>query len=126
VIQAIAESAFKTSDYPVILSFENHCNPKQQSKIAQYCREFFGSMLLESPLDSHPLEPGAPLPPPSMLKRKIIIKNKKKHHHHHHSQKQKPIKKMSKSAPPENGESPPALLKEDSKESMENEEASLG
>ena len=25
VIEAIAESAFKTSDYPVILSFENHC-----------------------------------------------------------------------------------------------------
>ena len=24
VIEAIAESAFKTSDYPVILSFENH------------------------------------------------------------------------------------------------------
>lgn len=23
-------SAFKTSDYPVILSFENHCNPRQQ------------------------------------------------------------------------------------------------
>lgn len=30
VLEAIAESAFKTSDYPVILSFENHCNPKQQ------------------------------------------------------------------------------------------------
>ena len=30
VIQAIAEYAFKTSDYPLILSFENHCNPKQQ------------------------------------------------------------------------------------------------
>lgn len=30
VLEAIAESAFKTSDYPVILSFENHCNPRQQ------------------------------------------------------------------------------------------------
>lgn len=30
VLEAIAESAFKTSDYPVILSFENHCNTKQQ------------------------------------------------------------------------------------------------
>jgi len=84
-------------------------------------------MLLETPLDSHPLEAGTPLPPPSMLKRKIIIKNKKKHHHHHHSsQKQKPAKKMSKSAPPENGETFPALLKEDSKESVEIEETSLG
>ncbi|VVC28951.1 C2 domain,PH domain-like,PLC-like phosphodiesterase, TIM beta/alpha-barrel [Cinara cedri] len=83
VIEAIAESAFKSSDYPVILSFENHCNTKQQAKIAQYCHEYFGDMLLYEPLDSHKLEPGVPLPPPSMLKNKIIIKNKKKHHHHH-------------------------------------------
>lgn len=33
VLEAIAESAFKTSDYPVILSFENHCNPRQQVSI---------------------------------------------------------------------------------------------
>ncbi|PSN44092.1 1-phosphatidylinositol 4 [Blattella germanica] len=84
VIEAIAEAAFKTSDYPVILSFENHCNPRQQAKIAQYCREIFGENLLDAPLESHKLEPGQLLPPPSLLKRKIIIKNKKKHHHHHH------------------------------------------
>ncbi|KAL1463083.1 hypothetical protein WDU94_014872, partial [Cyamophila willieti] len=83
VIEAIAESAFKTSDYPVILSFENHCNTKQQAKIAQYCRDFFKDMLLDLPLDSHKLEAGVHLPPPNLLKRKIIIKNKKKHHHHH-------------------------------------------
>jgi len=53
VIEAIAESAFKTSDYPVILSFENHCNPRQQAKIAQYCREIFGEKLLDAPLDSY-------------------------------------------------------------------------
>ncbi|XP_045447593.1 1-phosphatidylinositol 4,5-bisphosphate phosphodiesterase classes I and II [Melitaea cinxia] len=83
VLEAIAESAFKTSDYPVILSFENHCNPRQQAKIANYCRDIFGDMLLDKALDSHPLEPGGELPPPSFLKNKIIIKNKKKHHHHH-------------------------------------------
>ncbi|KAJ8730953.1 hypothetical protein PYW08_002366 [Mythimna loreyi] len=83
VLEAIAESAFKTSDYPVILSFENHCNPRQQAKIANYCREIFGDMLLDKPLDSHQLEPGGELPPPSLLRNKIIIKNKKKHHHHH-------------------------------------------
>lgn len=81
VLEAIAESAFKTSDYPVILSFENHCNPRQQEKIANYCRDIFGEMLLDQPLESHKLEVGVPLPPPSLLKRKIIIKNKKKHHH---------------------------------------------
>ncbi|KAG7213901.1 hypothetical protein KM043_003103 [Ampulex compressa] len=89
VIEAIAESAFKTSDYPVILSFENHCNPRQQAKIAQYCRELFGEMLLDAPLESHKLEPGQELPPPALLKRKIIIKNKKKHHHHHHKKHHK-------------------------------------
>lgn len=85
VLEAIAETAFKTSDYPVVLSFENHCNPRQQAKIATYCREIFGDMLLETSLDSHKLEPGSSLPPPSLLKRKIIIKNKKKHRHHHKS-----------------------------------------
>ncbi|XP_017877981.1 1-phosphatidylinositol 4,5-bisphosphate phosphodiesterase classes I and II isoform X2 [Ceratina calcarata] len=92
VIEAIAESAFKTSEYPVILSFENHCNPRQQAKIAQYCRDLFGEMLLDAPLESHKLEPGQELPPPCLLKRKIIIKNKKKHHHHHkkHKKKQQP------------------------------------
>lgn len=33
VLEAIAESAFKTSDFPVILSFENHCNPRQQVSV---------------------------------------------------------------------------------------------
>uniref|UniRef100_A0A1A9WKM0 Phosphoinositide phospholipase C n=1 Tax=Glossina brevipalpis TaxID=37001 RepID=A0A1A9WKM0_9MUSC len=87
VLEAIAESAFKTSEYPVILSFENHCNPRQQAKIANYCREIFGDMLLDKPIETHPLEPNVDLPPPSLLKRKIIIKNKKKHHHHHHHHK---------------------------------------
>ncbi|XP_011300453.1 1-phosphatidylinositol 4,5-bisphosphate phosphodiesterase classes I and II isoform X1 [Fopius arisanus] len=82
VIEAIAESAFKTSEFPVVLSFENHCNPRQQAKIAQYCREYFGDMLLAAPLESHKLEPGQELPPPALLKRKIIIKNKKKHRNH--------------------------------------------
>lgn len=53
MIEAIAESAFKTSEYPVVLSFENHCNQRQQAKIAQYCRELFGEMLLDAPLESH-------------------------------------------------------------------------
>ncbi|XP_058826403.1 1-phosphatidylinositol 4,5-bisphosphate phosphodiesterase classes I and II isoform X2 [Topomyia yanbarensis] len=87
VLEAIAETAFKTSEFPVILSFENHCNPRQQAKIANYCRDIFGDMLLDRPIDTHPLEPGTDLPPPSALKRKIIIKNKKKHHHHHHHHK---------------------------------------
>uniref|UniRef100_A0AAQ4NZZ4 1-phosphatidylinositol 4,5-bisphosphate phosphodiesterase n=1 Tax=Gasterosteus aculeatus aculeatus TaxID=481459 RepID=A0AAQ4NZZ4_GASAC len=41
VIQAIKETAFVTSDYPVILSFENHCSKPQQYKMAKYCEEIF-------------------------------------------------------------------------------------
>ncbi|XP_064483951.1 1-phosphatidylinositol 4,5-bisphosphate phosphodiesterase classes I and II-like isoform X1 [Ornithodoros turicata] len=80
VIEAIAESAFKTSEFPVILSFENHCSPKQQAKMAMYCRKFFADMLVTEPLSSHPLKSGQPLPSAKQLMRKIIIKNKKKHH----------------------------------------------
>ncbi|XP_074004570.1 1-phosphatidylinositol 4,5-bisphosphate phosphodiesterase beta-2 isoform X1 [Numenius arquata] len=78
-IEAIAESAFKTSLYPVILSFENHVDsPKQQAKMAEYCRTIFGDMLLTEPLEKYPLKPGAPLPSPKDLLGKILIKNKKK------------------------------------------------
>ncbi|NWR35023.1 PLCB2 phosphodiesterase, partial [Tachuris rubrigastra] len=77
-IEAIAESAFKTSLYPVILSFENHVDsPKQQAKMAEYCRTIFGDMLLTEPLEKHPLKPGVPLPSPTDLLGKILIKNKK-------------------------------------------------
>ncbi|XP_058125571.1 1-phosphatidylinositol 4,5-bisphosphate phosphodiesterase classes I and II [Anopheles ziemanni] len=106
VLEAIAETAFKTSEFPVILSFENHCNPRQQAKIANYCREIFGDMLLDRPLDSHPLESNVELPPPALLKRKIIIKNKKKHHHHHHHHHKKAATVVSspqQSQPPGGG-----------------------
>uniref|UniRef100_L7M769 1-phosphatidylinositol 4,5-bisphosphate phosphodiesterase n=1 Tax=Rhipicephalus pulchellus TaxID=72859 RepID=L7M769_RHIPC len=77
VIYAIRDCAFVTSDYPVILSFENHCCKKQQYKLAKYCLEIFGDLLLTEPLPNYPLEPGAPLPSPNDLKRKILIKNKR-------------------------------------------------
>ncbi|XP_069910092.1 1-phosphatidylinositol 4,5-bisphosphate phosphodiesterase beta-2 isoform X2 [Oryctolagus cuniculus] len=153
-IEAIAESAFKTSPYPVILSFENHVDscvprpmwpdsrpgpsllptaalsqaapshplqlleipstpasltswtpgwrsraetdgqegcsraltptpsrapyrPRQQAKMAEYCRAMFGDMLLTEPLEKFPLKPGIPLPSPEDLRGKILIKNKK-------------------------------------------------
>ncbi|XP_042367844.1 1-phosphatidylinositol 4,5-bisphosphate phosphodiesterase beta-3 [Plectropomus leopardus] len=83
VIEAIAESAFKTSQYPLILSFENHVDSaKQQAKMAEYCRTIFGDALLIDPLEKYPLDPGQPLPSPQEMMGKILIKNKKKHHHH--------------------------------------------
>ncbi|XP_037541696.1 1-phosphatidylinositol 4,5-bisphosphate phosphodiesterase beta-4 [Nematolebias whitei] len=77
VIQAIKETAFVTSEYPVILSFENHCSKLQQYKMAKYCEEIFGDLLLRQPLENYSLEPGRPLPSPNDLKRKILIKNKR-------------------------------------------------
>ncbi|XP_062981392.1 1-phosphatidylinositol 4,5-bisphosphate phosphodiesterase beta-4 isoform X3 [Elgaria multicarinata webbii] len=77
VIQAIRETAFVTSDYPVILSFENHCSKYQQYKMSKYCEDIFGDLLLKQPLEAYPLEPGRSLPSPNELKRKILIKNKR-------------------------------------------------
>uniref|UniRef100_A0A182YQM4 Phosphoinositide phospholipase C n=1 Tax=Anopheles stephensi TaxID=30069 RepID=A0A182YQM4_ANOST len=77
VIYALRDTAFVTSDYPVILSFENHCCKSQQYKLAKYCDEILGDLLLKEPIQDFPLEPGAVLPPPSALKRKILIKNKR-------------------------------------------------
>ncbi|KAF7704560.1 1-phosphatidylinositol 4,5-bisphosphate phosphodiesterase beta-1 [Silurus meridionalis] len=80
VIEAIAECAFKTSPFPIILSFENHVDsPKQQAKMAEYCRSIFGDALLTEPLEKYPLESGVPLPSPQELIGKILIKNKKSH-----------------------------------------------
>uniref|UniRef100_A0A670Y8X9 Phosphoinositide phospholipase C n=1 Tax=Pseudonaja textilis TaxID=8673 RepID=A0A670Y8X9_PSETE len=81
VIEAIAECAFKTSPFPILLSFENHVDsPKQQAKMAEYCRLIFGDGLLMEPLEKYPLERGIPLPSPADLMYKILVKNKKKSH----------------------------------------------
>ncbi|VDM23556.1 unnamed protein product [Toxocara canis] len=77
VIIAIAETAFITSVFPVILSFENHCSMKQQKKMAAYCREVFGDMLLVEPLADYPIKAGVSLPSPNALRRKILVKSKK-------------------------------------------------
>ncbi|KAI5730985.1 hypothetical protein M8J77_002968 [Diaphorina citri] len=77
VIYALRDTAFVTSDFPVILSFENHCCKTQQYKLAKYCDEILGDLLLKECLPDYPCEPGVPLPPPSLLKRKILIKNKR-------------------------------------------------
>ena len=41
-IQAIKDHAFAVSDYPVILSIENHCSIKQQHKMAEYMQSICG------------------------------------------------------------------------------------
>ncbi|CAJ0579286.1 unnamed protein product, partial [Mesorhabditis spiculigera] len=77
VLYQIRDTAFMRSEFPVILSFENHCSKSNQLKMAKYCCDIFGDMLLSKPLDESALDPGVPLPSPNRLKRKILIKNKR-------------------------------------------------
>uniref|UniRef100_A0A8D0NLT2 Phosphoinositide phospholipase C n=1 Tax=Sus scrofa TaxID=9823 RepID=A0A8D0NLT2_PIG len=51
VVAAIAQYAFQTSDYPVILSLENHCSWEQQEMIAHHLTEILGEQLLSTTLD---------------------------------------------------------------------------
>jgi len=78
-IEAINETAFVTSPYPVILSFENHCSRSNQKRMADHCKRIFGDKLLCEAINEHPLEEGKELPSPASLKYKIIIKNKRLH-----------------------------------------------
>ncbi|XP_065174964.1 1-phosphatidylinositol 4,5-bisphosphate phosphodiesterase beta-4-like [Sycon ciliatum] len=76
VVEAINETAFKVTDFPVILSFENHCRFRQQRKMVHYLRTILTDKLILEPLEDYPIKPGLPLPPPSRLRGKIICKNK--------------------------------------------------
>nr|XP_048288455.1 1-phosphatidylinositol 4,5-bisphosphate phosphodiesterase zeta-1 isoform X2 [Myodes glareolus] len=73
VIQAINKYAFVSSEYPVVLSLENHCSPSQQEVMADILQSTFGDFLLSDMLDEFP----DTLPSPEALKFKILVKNKK-------------------------------------------------
>ncbi|XP_067090255.1 1-phosphatidylinositol 4,5-bisphosphate phosphodiesterase gamma-2 [Osmerus mordax] len=73
VVKAINEHAFVTSEYPVILSIEEHCSIEQQRQMARIFREVFQDKLLTEPVE-HMAEQ---LPSPTQLKGKIILKHKK-------------------------------------------------
>uniref|UniRef100_A0A672T2Q6 Phosphoinositide phospholipase C n=1 Tax=Sinocyclocheilus grahami TaxID=75366 RepID=A0A672T2Q6_SINGR len=74
VIKAIQENAFKTSEYPLILSLENHCSVEQQKIIAQHLISILGSALITKPLgDQMP----TCLPSPEELKGRFILKGKR-------------------------------------------------
>lgn len=55
VIYAIRDCAFVTSDYPIVLSFENHCCKSQQYKLAKYCDEILGDLLMRESLPDYPV-----------------------------------------------------------------------
>ncbi|XP_074695413.1 1-phosphatidylinositol 4,5-bisphosphate phosphodiesterase gamma-2 isoform X2 [Strix aluco] len=73
VVQAIKDHAFVASEYPVILSIEEHCSVEQQRHMAKVFKEVFGDQLLMKPIEVSADQ----LPSPTQLKEKIIIKHKK-------------------------------------------------
>ncbi|KAE8299599.1 1-phosphatidylinositol 4,5-bisphosphate phosphodiesterase delta-4 [Larimichthys crocea] len=74
IISTLKEYAFKVSDFPVILSLENHCGVEQQTVMAQHLSQILGDTLLTTQLDEQvPQE----LPSPQELKGKILLKAKK-------------------------------------------------
>ena len=70
---AIKPFAFQSSDYPLILSIENHCSKVQQDKMASYLQDILGDMLFKEPVDKSL----GYLPSPESFKNKILIKDKK-------------------------------------------------
>ncbi|XP_021558801.1 1-phosphatidylinositol 4,5-bisphosphate phosphodiesterase delta-4 [Neomonachus schauinslandi] len=74
VVATVAQYAFQTSDYPVILSLETHCSWEQQQVMACHLTEILGEQLLSTTLDG--LLP-TQLPSPEELRGKILVKGKK-------------------------------------------------
>ncbi|KAF1382274.1 hypothetical protein PFLUV_G00142020 [Perca fluviatilis] len=74
VISTLKEYAFKASDFPVILSLENHCGVEQQTVMAQHLSKILGDTLLTTLLDGQVPQQ---LPSPQELKGKILLKAKK-------------------------------------------------
>uniref|UniRef100_A0AAQ5XBT8 1-phosphatidylinositol 4,5-bisphosphate phosphodiesterase gamma n=1 Tax=Amphiprion ocellaris TaxID=80972 RepID=A0AAQ5XBT8_AMPOC len=73
VVKAINEHAFVTSEFPLILSIEEHCPLEQQRQMARIFRDVFGDKLLTEPVE----QMAEQLPSPTQLKGKIILKHKK-------------------------------------------------
>lgn len=74
VIKAIKDYAFKTSEYPVILSLENHCSVEQQKLMAQHMISILGDALVTKPLgEQMPMG----FPSPQDLKGRFLIKGKR-------------------------------------------------
>eukprot|EP01113_Clastostelium_recurvatum_P046670 TRINITY_DN8212_c0_g1_i5.p2 TRINITY_DN8212_c0_g1~~TRINITY_DN8212_c0_g1_i5.p2 ORF type:complete len:493 (-),score=180.28 TRINITY_DN8212_c0_g1_i5:2857-4335(-) len=73
VVQCVKDYAFVGSEYPVILSLENHCSRPQQAKMAQYFKDILGDMLA-----THSQQKGcmAALPSPYELRGKVLLKGK--------------------------------------------------
>ncbi|KAI3369966.1 hypothetical protein L3Q82_024771, partial [Scortum barcoo] len=75
VIETINKYAFTKSQYPVILSIENHCTVPQQKKMAECLKEVLQDKLDLSSVNVHECKK---LPSPEILKGKVLVKRKKR------------------------------------------------
>ncbi|KAF3607736.1 hypothetical protein DY000_02051152 [Brassica cretica] len=71
-LKAIRAHAFDVSDYPVVVTLEDHLTPELQSKVAEMVTEIFGEILFTPPVGESLKE----FPSPNSLKRRIIISTK--------------------------------------------------
>ncbi|XP_072315914.1 1-phosphatidylinositol 4,5-bisphosphate phosphodiesterase delta-4-like [Eucyclogobius newberryi] len=74
VISTLEEYAFQVSEFPVILSLENHCGLEQQSAMARHLKHILGERLQSARVTAEEAEL---LPSPQALKGKILLKAKK-------------------------------------------------
>uniref|UniRef100_A0A8C2HFS9 Phosphoinositide phospholipase C n=2 Tax=Cyprinus carpio TaxID=7962 RepID=A0A8C2HFS9_CYPCA len=74
VIETINKYAFAKTQYPVILSIENHCTVPQQKKMAQHLMEVLQDKLDLSNIN---VNESRRLPSPEVLKGKVLVKGKK-------------------------------------------------
>ncbi|KAI7726597.1 hypothetical protein M8C21_025171, partial [Ambrosia artemisiifolia] len=70
-LKSIKEHAFTASDYPVVITLEDHLTPDLQAKVAQMVTDTFGEMLYRP--ESGELKE---LPSPESLKGRILISTK--------------------------------------------------
>ena len=71
VCQVIKDYGFLTSEYPVILSVENHCSVPQQARMAEIFQDILGPLIECSPIDP---TVDYPVKSPEELKHRILIK----------------------------------------------------
>jgi len=73
ISDAIKRYAFYASEYPLVLSIENHCSIEQQDKMADHLRNILGDTLYTAPPD----ESASALPSPESLMHKVLVKAKR-------------------------------------------------
>ncbi|CAK0867985.1 unnamed protein product [Prorocentrum cordatum] len=76
VVRVCRDYGFAASKYPLILSLEVHCSPRQKMRMGQILESILGDQLLRLPEDISAGLPHAELVSPEAALRKVIVKGK--------------------------------------------------